>query len=120
MSYERYGSRSSGSSIFPYMIGLVLGLTIGNVSQAIAHSGDADKNRDTQLANEQIRGELEQAHQVGRLVLDPDHMTFSFNTHDQNGAPETCSGAYQGKGEAAHLQGDLKCEQTVPAVPQAS
>ncbi|HSX15754.1 MAG TPA: hypothetical protein VLF40_03100 [Candidatus Saccharimonadales bacterium] len=113
MSYERGGS--GGSFILPYAVGLILGIAIGN----IGHIGDADKNRDTQLANEQIRGELEQAHQVGRLVLDPDHMTFSFNTHDQNGTPETCSGAYQGKGEAAHLQSDLKCEQTVPAVPHS-
>ena len=103
----------------PYFFGLIVGMAIGNISHVVSQSDNANKIRDTQIANEQVRDQLEQAHRVGQLVLDPEHKTFTFNSNAASGEPETCTGKYTEDNGTAHVTDDLSCTQTVPA-PQAS
>lgn len=108
MSYET--GRSSG--YMPLLIGLVVGNLVSGVIHAATNNTDA-RVRGVQINNEQLYGELSQAHTVDGLILNDGDHTFTFHSRTQDGQPESCSGKYDVQNDIARVSGTLACTQTV-------
>ena len=84
-----------------------------SLGRALEHT--PDKIRDVQQRNEQLRDQLDDARHVGDLVLDPENMTFKFQTEDPTGQAETCTGTYAIENDVAVASEQLDCTHPVPA-----
>ncbi|HEV7454874.1 MAG TPA: hypothetical protein VGO07_06470 [Candidatus Saccharimonadales bacterium] len=108
---EHYERRSS-SALSAIVISVALGSILVNVGRALEDAPGQVK--DVQIRNEQLHDQLDGAHTVRGLIIDPEETTFRFNTTDPNEQAEICTGKYEVKNNAATVVGDLACTQVVP------
>jgi hypothetical protein len=108
MSYE--SGRSSGA--MPLLIGVLVGNLVSGAIHAGLDNTDA-RIKGVQINNEQLYGELTQAHTVDGLILNDSDHTFAFHSRTQDGQPESCKGSYDVENNIARVSGTLACTQTV-------
>lgn len=115
--------RSGEQDSVPYKVLFIPAIMVVVASLSAAYgrwSENADNRiRDVQIANEQIRDQLDATQPPDHLVLHDEARTFSFQRiPPEGGATETCSGNYQIEDEIATIVGPLSCMQVIPAPGQ--
>jgi hypothetical protein len=109
---EYSNGREGSGLVFRLFCGILIGNALITVGRALDDA--PGKVRDVQIRNEQLYDQLDDAHTVQHLRLNPKEKTFGFDTQSPTDIPEHCTGHYEIQKDVATVVGDLACTQTVP------
>ncbi|HSX35397.1 MAG TPA: hypothetical protein VLH84_00510 [Patescibacteria group bacterium] len=112
MSYENSGNRIGFSGITVLLVGIA-SFAIGGDFGKWGADTDAKVERG-QLYNEELTSQLTPGRVVSHMLVDLDANTVTFQSQDQTGMAETCTGKYQVHNDIAALVGQLSCTQAEP------
>jgi hypothetical protein len=110
-------SKESNGALPMALIGISLGLSIGNIAGSARVNAEKEHSRERVEAIQHeyadIENELEKnGREVGSLILKDLDKTFTYNI-STDGKSESCNGHYTVEQNTAKVAGDIACTYTV-------
>ncbi len=102
-------SRGRESLVGPVLMGMALGINLGNILHIIVDDSD-ERVAEVQAHNEQLQRQLIPTYKgLGHLVLDDEKDTFVFHIDSTEYPSQTCSGEYKVEDGHAVAVGSIAC-----------